>query len=90
MAYGIEDVQLLPVRARSSLGRNSGQSRTTKARDLCTTPRPMQSPQCPAERCHWTFGRAHTPAPDTVSPVPGESRLKTKEQAFEDLKAAIS
>lgn len=84
MAYGIEDVQLLPVRARSSLGR--GQSRTTKARDLCTTPRPMQSP---VERCHWTFGRA-TPAPDTVSPVPGESRLKTKEQAFEDLKAAIS
>lgn len=86
MAYGIEDVQLLPVRARSSVGRNSGPSRS-KARDLCTTPRPMQSP---VER-HWTFGRAvSTPAPETVSPVPGESRLKTKEQAFEDLKAAIS
>jgi len=94
MAFGIEDVQLLPMRAvstsgarASGRGRGGGQgghgARAARMRDLCTTPRPLQSP---TDRCTWTFGRAQTTSPD----LPGEGRFKTKAQAFEDLKAAIS
>jgi len=94
MAFGIEDVQLLPMHAvstsgarASGRGRGGGQgghgARAARMRDLCTTPRPLQSP---TDRCTWTFGRAQTTSPD----LPGEGRFKTKAQAFEDLKAAIS